>query len=604
MGNKATVYLYKAGNECSAITGGWTGKNFFDYSGGNYATKASTYLDYGDNSTSGYGYGGFITNNKINFSYFSNIYIDWEKYKCVLNIWSGTNASGPGHKTLFIASSTSCGFFLSGNKNITGKLINVDSTRGNYKLQRETSQASLSSINSSEHVGMLGGAGYINTDTIQVKTYNLYMTSSSDILSIASQNETSMTVNLNNLGGLISFPTVEIYTNNRLIKTYTNVSTQLVHTFDKSVMDYGDNTIYVKATYSQGNSITGTVDITSGTKYTRTFSVDEILRIVNQNDTQIEISSNGITNYLSINRIDILTNSKIIASYTENLDSITYVFDNDIMDIGRNEISVMATCTQNGVSAIYQLISDIVYNKILEIEYFEPISDLPETATLKDVLQRFSAIESVNNALIRSLRTLLKSKGLDISDDERLIDMVKKINYLGNYSHPDFYLYESGNEYTENSGGWSTFNFYAGQNTGNLYEKASTYLRVGDTGAAGYGYGGFYSNNLVDLTNHKYLIIDYELKSYYLSTTSSSASAHVELIIAKSKIGWNGSAGESGRTSLCSIHKTVVRKTEVIDISDYTGSYYIGFYAGSGYALADSIEGRLHKLLLSNSPTT
>lgn len=604
MGNKATVYLYKAGNECSAITGGWTGKNFFDYGETVYYTKASTYLDYGDNGSNGYGYGGFITNNKINFSYFSNIYIDWEKYKCVLNIYSGTNKSGGGHKTLFLASSTSCGFFLSGNKNITKTLIQVNSARGDYKLQRETSQTSLSSINSSEHVGMLGGAGYIYNDIIQVKTYNLYMTSSSDILSIASQNATSMTVNLNNLGGLISFPTVEIYTNNRLIKTYTNVSTQLVHTFDRSVMDYGNNTIYVKATYSQGNSITGTVDITSGTKYTKTLLVNEFLRIVNQNDTQIEISSNGITNYLSINRIDILANSKIIASYTENLDSITYVFDNDIMDLGRNEISVMATCTQNGVNATYQLVSDIVYNKVLEIEYFEPISDLPETATLKDVIQRFSAIESVNNALISSLRTLLRSKGLDIGDDERLIDMIKKINYLEDYKHPDLYLYDAGNEHTENSGGWSTFNFYKGQNTGNLYEKASTYLRVGDTGHAGYGYGGFYTDNLVDLTNHKYLIIDYELKSYYLSTTSSSASAYVDLIISKSKIGWNESADEGSRVSLCTIHKTVVRKTEIIDISNYTGSYYIGFYAGSGYAVADSIEGRLHKLLLSNNPTT
>ena len=144
------------------------------------------------------------------------------------------------------------------------------------------------------------------------------------------------------------------------------------------------------------------------------------------------VNTNNVNGLLSVNQVDILTNGRIIQSYTENLDSITYEFDETLMDWGYNEISIQVTYIANNETRIGILISDIMYYREVILEELDPIVDLPSTATLKDIMQRFSVIESTNKSINNNLKALLISKGFEVGDTPRLSNMVKLVNELSN----------------------------------------------------------------------------------------------------------------------------------------------------------------------------
>jgi hypothetical protein len=431
MGNKARVWLYKEGNECSTITGGWSGKNFGTYGGSNYAIKNADNLDFGDNGNN-YGYGGFRTNNTISLSQFSTIYIDWQQYSFSLNVYGGTGKSGSADSTFFYTSSSALNDGYSYNNS---RFAGINNSSGTNNTTRRTDSSSMDAVNNSTkyYLGMAGMSGYINPDTVKTRTYNIYMDSRKDIITVSNQNNTQLTLILDNLSNMITFTKIEILANNKVIKTYNENLSTIVYNFDSSIMEWGDSTISIKATYTQGDGISNVVDKTSSVKYQKNLVTSHYFRIIEQNENLVTMSSNDIEDYpLYINRIDILTNDRILQTYTENLSEITYEFNKDLMDWGNNEISIHVTYTEKTVVKLYKVILDIEYKKEVEIEELDPIVDLPSTSTLKDVIQRFSVIESTNNAIKNNLKNLLESKGFEVGDTPRLSSMVKIVNELSN----------------------------------------------------------------------------------------------------------------------------------------------------------------------------
>ena len=168
-----TVYLYNEGDECTDITGGWVSKNFFNYSGGNYAIKQGDCLDYGDNSSSSYGYGGFYTNNKIDLSQYSKMVIDWQQYSCSINKYG--SGSGGAYNTLALAESSSSYYHSSSGAQGMTDLASVTSKLNNYNNNRLTTEIDLTNINVERHVCVIGMSGYINTDMCKCKTFAIWL---------------------------------------------------------------------------------------------------------------------------------------------------------------------------------------------------------------------------------------------------------------------------------------------------------------------------------------------------------------------------------------------------------------------------------------------
>lgn len=156
----------------------------------------------------------------------------------------------------------------------------------------------------------------------------------------------------------------------------------------------------------------------------------------------LNISLNNINGLITFNQVDILANGRIIQSYTENLDSITYTFDNSLMDWGNNEISIRAIYTQgDNIYEIAELISDTLYVREVILEEFEPVGHLPSNANMRDIVNRISLIGSANNAIKNNLKNLLESKGFEVGDATRLSSMVKLVNELSNNNSTEITKY-------------------------------------------------------------------------------------------------------------------------------------------------------------------
>lgn len=221
-------------------------------------------------------------------------------------------------------------------------------------------------------------------------------------------------------------------------------SNKNVSTFDSVVSDSAEgdnlnlelmhpnillNNKYIKVNYRCASTYnSSSVDI-----HNIYFVKDNVITINNQDNTSLSFSLDNVFDLLTFTQVDILANGKVIKTYTENFDSITYTFDDSLMEYGNNIISIRATYTQgNGLYDVTELISNTLYYKEVVLEELEPIADLLPTATLNDVMQRFSVIESINNSIRNNLKNLLNSKGFEVGDNPRLSTMVKLVNELSN----------------------------------------------------------------------------------------------------------------------------------------------------------------------------
>lgn len=167
------LYLYREGNECVETTGGWVGKNFFNHSGGQYAIKQSDCLDYGDNSSGSYGYGGFYTKNKIDLSQYSKMVIDWQQYYCSVNTYG--SGSGGASNTLALAESSSSSYNSSSGAQGMQGLASIESKLNNYNNKRLITEVDLTNINVERHICVIGMSGYINTDMVKCKTFSVWL---------------------------------------------------------------------------------------------------------------------------------------------------------------------------------------------------------------------------------------------------------------------------------------------------------------------------------------------------------------------------------------------------------------------------------------------
>lgn len=236
MSNKAKIYLYKEGNECINLTGGYV-ESYSDTKAKTVTKTTNSFKILKDSDS--YANGGLYTKNKIDLKYASKIVYN-------LTAYSFTYVSPDNTGTTLGTSSQA-------NYNITNfvNTISLEPTIGKNTCQVIPTRSSF-------HV--LVRQGGIAGCRLDAEVHEIYYEVDKDIVSINSQNDSSINFSCSNLNNLITITKAEVYINNHLSETYTDNFNNITYNIDNSLYGVGVNNIKIKVTYTQGDEIYETVE--------------------------------------------------------------------------------------------------------------------------------------------------------------------------------------------------------------------------------------------------------------------------------------------------------------------------------------------------------
>ena len=236
MSGKAKIYLYKEGNECTSLTGGYV-ESYSDTKSKTVTKTANSFKILKDSDN--YANGGLYTKNKIDLKYASKLVYNLSAYS-----FAYVSPDNTG---------TTLGTSSQANYNITNFVdtISLEPTMGKNTYQVIPTKSSF-------HV--LVRQGGIAGCRLDGEVHEIYYEIDRDIVSINSQDDSSINFSCSNLSNLITITKVEVYINNTLSETYNSNFDNITYTIDSSLYRVGTNNVKIKVTYTQGDEIYETVE--------------------------------------------------------------------------------------------------------------------------------------------------------------------------------------------------------------------------------------------------------------------------------------------------------------------------------------------------------
>lgn len=312
---KAKIYLYKEGNECTSITGGWE-YVAFDYEGETLISKKTNYIHHSRTTDSAIR-GLLYTKNALNTDNFDKAISEY-------NIISQTTA-GNTNGINFISSRT---------VGSSGYDYSVD-----YGIDLGDNITEVAFANNM-HVCIRQGGNW--GTRINANTYNIYLTSKDDLLIINSQDDDIITFSVNNLD-FITISKIDVLVNGIISQTYNGEYSNLSYKVDETLCHAVNNDIEIKVTYSQGDGIVETVSeyltYTVPKLSTKTPLLDVTKRVVlltkmKQNEKTI------LSNILTSKNVEVTEKYKMLDLINKvgNIDTVFNIAssDNEILNIGWN----------------------------------------------------------------------------------------------------------------------------------------------------------------------------------------------------------------------------------------------------------------------------
>lgn len=225
---KAKIYLYKEGNECVSLTGGW---KFGRSNGSPTRNKNENNLEI-KTSTTGHD-GAFVTTNAINISKFSkmNSVLDYKNYRGRIIITDDSTGNNNSNSVMWQNDSAS--------DNFTNKEVSVDFN-----------------IDNNRYFSIMSYAQQNSEQITRVR--KIWLETKENVLTINSHEDSKITFSANDLG-LVTINKIDVLVNGIVSQTYTDNYSNLSYTVDKSLYCIGNNNIEIRVTYSQGDDVTETV---------------------------------------------------------------------------------------------------------------------------------------------------------------------------------------------------------------------------------------------------------------------------------------------------------------------------------------------------------
>lgn len=196
--------------------------------------------------------------------------------------------------------------------------------------------------------------------------------------------------------------------------------------------------------------------------------------------------------------------------------------------------------------------------------------------TLKSLVCETTNIKNEIVECRGNLSRILESKNIQISEDERIIDMINKVNQLGDNK---YYLYKYGNEYVDRTGGWNSYDGWTGGGKFNEWLKNSDHLYVGEI----YDCIGFICES-IDFTMYNKICVEGEIIT---NTDASSMNVYV-----KDAYPYNSTLLASAGT------KTVGKNLITVDISKVSGIHKLGIESYTGTTTTAKFEFKVYKVWL------
>lgn len=232
------------------------------------------------------------------------------------------------------------------------------------------------------------------------------------------------------------------------LKTYINGVLSSTASFSGSLKTY---TYPFKIGYWRATSNTTTyrfkgklnnIRISNVVRYTGDFTppADPFTSVsvgnLNLSNNQLTFGVTKLSANETINKVDIVVNNKVIHTITSNYDSISYTIDESVYGYGDNIIEARAYYFDN-----YYVSASTTHRKELVLEEFEPIADLPTTASFDDVIAHLGRVSFANRAMLNNLQALLEEKGFNTGESPRLSTLIKVVKDLSNSNSADITEY-------------------------------------------------------------------------------------------------------------------------------------------------------------------
>lgn len=300
--SKAKIYLYKEGNECESITGGWKDLLLRNQGGTITRTKEVDHLKVSTNITVAYPTnGGYVTSNTINFN--KDVLSSELYYRYSLKR-STTNTTYYSNFALATYSDIS-----TNNKEILTRYETYTTCEVGDNLIGNVDISNVQDV----YVGF--NAGH-NNSTSETKVYEVYLETKENVISINSQDTSSINFSCNNLDNLITVTKAEVYINNKLSKTYENNFDNLTYNIDNSLCSIGKNNISIKATYTQGDDISETVEeilthVVIVNNLPTTSSLKDVIDRQELLNNSIEIQKSNLKNILVSKNVEVEEENKL-----------------------------------------------------------------------------------------------------------------------------------------------------------------------------------------------------------------------------------------------------------------------------------------------------
>lgn len=231
-----------------------------------------------------------------------------------------------------------------------------------------------------------------------------------------------------------------------------------------------------------------TEDFTPPTKPYNSITINK----TNQTDTNIEFNIEKLGQE-TINKVEVLVNGTVSETYIDNYDSVNYLIDTELCVLGNNYITIRVAYDDN-------------YTEEEVITYKYAVTPLPQETPLLDTVERVKLLTELKQNEKTMLSSILTSKNVEVSEEDKMSDLIDKVDLLGVYDNHILWLYKFGNEYVDVTGGWFFRDTWEAGGVSKEGIKNSDNLQVNTT----YDCAGFIADS-IDFTNYSKLKVDYEI---------------------------------------------------------------------------------------------
>lgn len=223
-------------------------------------------------------------------------------------------------------------------------------------------------------------------------------------------------------------------------------------TYENITLNYRGSSYTVSIGYRLSETVTKckgyckNIRISNIARYTEDFTPPTqsfnsiIINKTKQTDTNIEFSVTKLGQEV-INKVEVLVNGIVSETYSDNYDSINYLIDTELCVIGNNDITIRVTY-------------DDLYTEELSLTHKVTVDELPLETPLLDTVERVKLLTKSKQNEKNMLSNILTSKNVEISEEDKMSDLIGKVDLLGDAPPPPLYLYKDGDECTDVTGGW------------------------------------------------------------------------------------------------------------------------------------------------------